>query len=99
MNALAIASINPQSVNTVYNTAYGDRTTLTQLVGYLKEFLAELDPEIAGVTVVHGPNRAGDIPHSLASIEKAKRLLGYNAKFSIQQGLKEAVAWYYANLK
>ena len=99
MNALAIASINPEAVNTVYNTAYGDRTTLKQLVGYLKEFLAELDPEIANVTVVHGPNRAGDIPHSLASIEKAKRLLGYNPKFSIQQGLKEAVAWYYANLK
>ena len=99
MNALAIASTTLESVNTVYNTAYGDRTTLTQLVGYLKEFLAELDPEIANVTVVHGPNRAGDIPHSLASIEKAKRLLGYDPQFSIQQGLKEAVAWYYTNLK
>jgi UDP-N-acetylglucosamine 4-epimerase len=99
MNSLAITSINPEAVNTVYNTAYGDRTTLTQLVGYLKEFLAELDPEIANVTVVHGPNRAGDIPHSLASIEKAKRLLGYDPQFSIQQGLKEAVTWYYTNLK
>lgn len=99
MNALAIASNNPESVNTVYNTAYGDRTTLSQLVGYLKEFLAELDPKIADVAVIHGPNRAGDIPHSLASIEKAKRLLGYDPQFSIQQGLKEAVAWYYANLK
>lgn len=99
MNALAIASINPESVNTVYNTAYGDRTTLSQLVGYLKEFLAELDPRIADVSVIHGPNRAGDIPHSLASIDKAKQLLGYDPQFSIQQGLKEAVAWYYANLK
>lgn len=99
MNAVAIASTNPESVNTVYNTAYGDRTTLTQLVGYLKEFLAELDPKIAAVPVVHGPNRAGDIPHSLASIEKARRLLGYNPQFSIRQGLKESVAWYYDNLK
>jgi UDP-N-acetylglucosamine 4-epimerase len=99
MNALAIASTNPESVNTVYNTAYGDRTTLTQLVGYLKEFLSELDPTIATVPVIHGPNRAGDIPHSLASIEKARRLLGYDPQFSIQQGLKEAVSWYYTNLK
>jgi UDP-N-acetylglucosamine 4-epimerase len=51
------------------------------------------------VEVLHGPNRAGDIPHSLASIEKAKRLLGYNPQFSIQEGLKEAVAWYYNNLQ
>lgn len=99
MNALAIASTNPESVNTVYNTAYGDRTTLSQLVGYLKEFLAELDPKITDVPVIHGPNRAGDIPHSLASIEKARHLLGYDPQFSIQQGLKEAVAWYYTNLK
>ena len=99
MNTLAIASTNPEALNTVYNTAFGDRTTLTQLVGYLKEFLSELDPKIANVPVIHGPNRVGDIPHSLASIEKAKRLLGYDPQFSIQQGLKEAVAWYYANLK
>jgi UDP-N-acetylglucosamine/UDP-N-acetylgalactosamine 4-epimerase len=99
MNALAIASVNPEAINTVYNTAFGDRTTLIQLVGYLKEFLSELDPKIGDVAVIHGPNRAGDIPHSLASIEKAKRLLGYDPQFSIQQGLKEAVVWYFTNLK
>lgn len=99
MNALAIASTNEEAVNTVYNTAFGDRTTLTQLVSYLKEFLSELDPKIASVDVIHGPIRAGDIPHSLASIDKAKRLLGYNPQFSIQQGLKEAVVWYFTNLK
>jgi UDP-N-acetylglucosamine 4-epimerase len=99
MNELAITTSNPDAINTVYNTAVGDRTTLNQLVGYLKEFLSELDPKIADVAVIHGPNRAGDIPHSLASIEKAKRLLGYEPQFSIKQGLKEAVAWYYSNLK
>jgi UDP-N-acetylglucosamine/UDP-N-acetylgalactosamine 4-epimerase len=99
MNALAIKATNPEALNTVYNTAYGDRTTLTQLVGYLKEYLSEFDSRIATVPVIHGPNRAGDIPHSLASIEKAKLLLGYSPQFSIQEGLKEAVAWYYANLK
>jgi UDP-N-acetylglucosamine 4-epimerase len=99
MNELAMNTQNPEAINTVYNTAFGDRTTLSELVSYLKEFLAELDPKIANVTVTHGSNRVGDIPHSLASIEKAKHLLGYNPKYSIREGLKEAVSWYYKNLK
>jgi UDP-N-acetylglucosamine 4-epimerase len=99
MNELAILTENPEAVNTVYNTAYGDRTTLTQLVQLLKENLAQLDPKIAEVEVLHGPNRAGDIPHSLASIEKAKNNLGYHPKYSIEQGIKEAVSWYFHNLK
>lgn len=99
MNELAITTQNPEAVNTVYNTAYGDRTTLTQLVRLLKEYLSVFDDKIANVEVVHGPNRAGDIPHSLASIAKAENLLGYKPQFSIQDGLKEAVAWYYNNLK
>lgn len=99
MNELAMTTQNPEAVNTVYNTAFGDRTTLTQLVGLLQENLTEFDPKIKDVKVIHGPNRMGDIPHSLASIDKAKRLLNYNPQFSIQQGLKEAVAWYFKNLK
>ena len=94
MNKLAMTTENPDAVNQVYNTAYGERTTLKQLVSYLKEYLSEYDPEIAKVAVIHGPNRVGDIPHSLASIEKAKELLGYNPQFSMKQGLKEAVKWY-----
>jgi UDP-N-acetylglucosamine 4-epimerase len=99
MNELAMTTQNPEALNTVYNTAFGDRTTLIQLTDFLKEYLTTFDAKIADVEVLHGPNRAGDIPHSLASIEKAKRLLGYNPQFSIQEGLKEAVAWYYTNLK
>ena len=99
MNELAITTQNPEAVNTVYNTAYGDRTTLTQLVQLLKDNLAKFDPKIAEVQVIHGANRAGDIPHSLASIEKAKNKLGYNPKFSIEAGIKEAVSWYFQNLK
>jgi len=98
MNLLAMESVNPEAVNTVYNTAYGERTTLNQLVGYLKEYLSELDPEIAKVEILHGPNRAGDIPHSLANIDKACNLLGYDPQFSMKQGLKEAVKWYWENL-
>lgn len=99
MNEQAMISQNPEAINTVYNTAYGDRTTLNELVGYLKEFLSEYDNTIKSVEVIHGPQRVGDIPHSLASIDKAKRLLNYNPQFSITQGLKEAVAWYWDNLK
>jgi len=99
MNELAIAIHNKDAINTVYNTAFGDRNTLNDLVGYLKKYLAEFDSKIADVEIVYGANRAGDIPHSLASIDKAKRMLGYNPKYSLQDGLKEAVSWYWNNLK
>jgi UDP-N-acetylglucosamine 4-epimerase len=99
MNELAMTTKNSEALNTVYNTACGDRTTILQLVQLLKNNLAELDPKIANVEIKHGPNRVGDIPHSLASIDKAKTKLGYNPKFSIEQGIKEAVSWYYYNLK
>lgn len=99
MNELAMTTQNPEAVNTVYNTAYGDRTTLNDLVKYLKEYLSEFDPKIADIEAIHGPNRVGDIPHSLASIDKAKKLLNYNPQFSMPQGLKEAVKWYWKNLK
>ena len=99
MNELAMLTQNPEAVNTVYNTAFGDRTTLNDMVSYLKEYLSEYDSAIATIEVVHGPNRAGDIPHSLASIDKAKRLLNYTPNYSFQSGLKEAVKWYWDNLK
>lgn len=98
MNMLALTTANQEAVNQIYNTAYGERTTLNQLVAYLKEYLSEFDPEIAKVEPVHGPNRAGDIPHSLANVDKARRLLGYDPRFSMKQGLKEAVKWYWNNL-
>lgn len=99
MNELALLTNNPEAINTVYNTAFGDRTTLNDLVGYLKKYLAAFDPKIADVPIVYGPNRQGDIPHSLASIAKAKRLLNYAPKYSMEEGLKEAVEWYWGNLR
>ena len=98
MNKLAMSTENPEAVNQVYNTAFGERTTLKQLVSYLKKFLSEYDPEIANVKVQHGPDRVGDIPHSLASIDKAKILLGYKPEYSMKEGLREAVKWYWENL-
>ena len=99
MNELAMLTQNPEAINTVYNTAFGDRNTLNNLIEYLREFLSVYDPKIANIAVEYGPNRAGDIPHSLASIDKAKRQLGYNPQYSMQQGLKEAVKWYWENLR
>lgn len=98
MNMLALTTTNPDAVNQIYNTAFGERTTLNQLVGYLKEYLSEFDAEIANVEVLHGPNRAGDIPHSLACIDKAKNLLNYNPQYNMKYGLKEAVMWYWENI-
>jgi UDP-N-acetylglucosamine 4-epimerase len=66
---------------------------------YLKKYLSEFDKKIADVAIVHGPNRVGDIPHSLASIDKAKELLQYHPHYSFENGLKEAVKWYWENLK
>ncbi len=83
----------------VFNTAVGDRNDLNMLVKYLKQYLSEFDPAIANVEIKYGPNRQGDIPHSLASIDKAKDLLGYQPSHNLQQGLKEAVKWYWENLR
>lgn len=99
MNDLAMTTVNPEAINTVFNTAYGERNTLNNLVEYLKENLSLYNQEIANVKIEYGTKRVGDIPHSLASIDKAKRLLGYDPKFSMKDGLKEAVKWYWGNLK
>ena len=99
MNLLAITSDNSKAVNEVYNTAVGDRTNLLELTQLLKKHLSEYDSEIANVEIKHGPNRPGDIPHSLASVKKARTLLNYNPSHKIDDGLKEAVGWYWENLK
>jgi len=97
-NLLSLVTTNENAINTIYNVAYGDRNTLNDLMGYLKEYLSEFDSKISNIEVVYGPNRAGDIPHSHASVDKAKENLNYNPQFTLQQGLKEAVKWYWENL-
>ena len=99
MNLLALETKKAEAVNTIYNTAFGERNTLNQLVGYLKELLSAYDKEISNTEIIYGPCRVGDIPHSLASIDKAKHMLGYDPKFSLYTGLKEAIDWYWKNLK
>jgi UDP-N-acetylglucosamine/UDP-N-acetylgalactosamine 4-epimerase len=90
-NLKALFVENNNAVNQVYNIAYGESTTLIQLYNYIKEIAgSSLDPHF-------GDFRKGDIPHSLANIEKAKSLLAYNPKISIQEGLKIAFDWYKGN--
>ncbi|WBX70741.1 SDR family oxidoreductase [Tenacibaculum retecalamus] len=97
-NMLSLVADKTVAVNTVYNVAFGDRNTLNELVGYLKEYLSEFDSSIKKIEIVYGSKRNGDIPHSHASVKKAKELLNYNPEFSLQKGLKEAVKWYWQNL-
>ena len=99
MNLLALTTENKEALNQVYNTAVGDRTNLVELTQLLKKYLSNFDSEIAGVEVKHGPKRPGDIPHSLASVDKAKKLLSYSPTHKIENGLEEAVKWYWNNLK
>ena len=99
MNVRSMLTDKIEAVNTVYNVAYGERTDLNELVALLKKHLSDYDAKIANVAIIYGPNRQGDVPHSLASIEKAKKLLGYDPQYDITTGLKEAVSWYWHNLK
>lgn len=99
MNLLAITTEKEEAINQVYNTAVGDRTTIKDMAELLKQYLAVYDEKIADIEILHGENRKGDVPHSLASIEKAKNNLGYQPTHQFSEGLKEAVDWYWKNLK
>ena len=98
-NIKAALTADKAAINQVYNVAFGDRTTLNDLSQWLREILAGYDSEIAKVTIEHGPYRQGDIPHSLASIDKARSLLGYDPQYNLKQGLTEACKWYWQNLR
>lgn len=98
MNHLAATTNNPAAIGEVFNTAVGERTDLNMLIGLLKKYLSEYDPAIVSVPVNYGPGRQGDVAHSLASIDKAKALLGYSPSHNLEAGLKEAVSWYWEYL-
>ncbi len=98
-NELALLTNSPEALNTVYNVAFGENTSLNTLFRLLTEMLTELGVPASGIKPVYGPDRAGDVRHSLASIEKASALLGYNPEYNLERGLREAIRWYYENLK
>lgn len=86
-------------IDLVFNVAYGGNTTLNELYNCLRDNLAKFDPAIKDIAPQYRENRAGDIPHSQASIIKAQRILGYQPKYSALQGFELACEWYYNNLK
>jgi len=98
-NVCAATVTKPEALNTVYNVAFGSSTDLLTLVNELRKLLAEFDPKIATVKITHGPDRVGDVRHSLADISKAKEMLGYAPEFDLAVGLKEAIAWYWTNYR
>ena len=98
-NLKAAVVTNPEAFNTAYNVAFGDRVTLNELYTFLRNGLAKFDPEIAKIEPVYTDPRQGDIPHSLASIAKTSRLLGYDPQFNLRQGLEHSIKWYWEHLK
>lgn len=89
-NLLALFSGNKAVLGQVFNIAFGQQTTLLELFKNLQSALdVSIEPRF-------GPERLGDIPHSLASIEKAQNLLGYKPLVSVSEGLKRTVRWYTA---
>lgn len=95
INQLALLAQNPEAINTVYNVAFGENTSLNELYNQLTGFLSAFKPSIAQIKPSYGPPRKGDVQHSLASIEKATTLLGYQPAFSLHQGLEQAIQWYF----
>jgi UDP-N-acetylglucosamine 4-epimerase len=98
-NLLSMTTSEQSALNQVYNVACGERTTLNEMVSLLKFFLSAKDEKIAHIPIIYGNSRAGDIPHSLASIDKAMELLSYKPLVNFREGLKKSVDWYYEHLK
>lgn len=97
-NHLAAATTDKSAINQVYNVAYGKRTTLNELFGIIQQLIGRFDSDAMDIKPLYGPTRAGDIPHSLASIEKAKKLLGYDPAYSVKEGMEKAIEWYRNNM-
>ena len=86
-------------IDLVFNVAYGGNTTLNDLYECLRFNLAKFDTKIKDINPKYRENRAGDIPHSQASIIKAQRILGYQPRYSALDGFKQACEWYWNNLR
>lgn len=93
-NLLAATATGPGSGDQVYNIAIGDRTTLSELFDAIRSFLEPKFPHLKGYKPNYQGFREGDVRHSLADINKARTLLGYEPSHNIRQGLAEAIEWY-----
>ena len=97
INYLALTTENPNSLDQIYNAAYGERNSINDLVKCLIKHLKVYDKKIANVPIKYGKNRKGDIPHSLASIKKAKELLKYNPIYDLNSGIENYIKWFWNN--
>ena len=93
-NILAATTENPDAVNRVYNVAFGERTTLNELLAMIQDRIEIFRPDLDRTTPIHRDFRPGDVRHSLADITAARNLLGYTPKYSVRSGLDEAARWY-----
>jgi UDP-N-acetylglucosamine 4-epimerase len=98
MNILAAMVKNQDAINQVYNVSVGGRTTLNQLFSAIKDQVLLFNPAVADLKPVYRDFRAGDVRHSQADIEKAKKMLGYMPTHDIFQGLSVAAKYYQENL-
>ena len=99
MNDLAMTTENPIALNQVYNTAVGDRVTIIEVAESIKIGISKYRKEVLKIKPIFGPIREGDIPHSQASIEKAKNLLNYKPSHNFYEGIEASIEWYFNNLK
>ncbi|MEG0821674.1 MAG: SDR family oxidoreductase [Burkholderiaceae bacterium] len=95
-NLLAATTMRPDAINTVYNVAVGDRTTLNQLHRELALALQSRRPALAVAAPEYRDFRSGDVRHSLADIKRARERLGLVPTHAVRAGLAEAIDWYIA---
>jgi UDP-N-acetylglucosamine/UDP-N-acetyl-alpha-D-glucosaminouronate 4-epimerase len=94
INQLAAITDNPEAINQVYNVAFGENTSLNEMITMIKSLLANSNPSIADIEVIYGPERTGDVKHSLADIYKARELLGYEPEVDFNTGLERTIEWF-----
>ncbi len=93
-NELAGSTTNPDALNTVYNVACGESISLNELFDALKKALSVFNSDVLNVHPQHGPDRPGDIRDSLASVDKAKNLLGYEPQTKLKEGIEKSIHYY-----
>ena len=98
-NVLAATTTNSNAINQVYNVACGEQSILIDLLKHIQNLLKQFDEKIDQVKISFGPERIGDIKHSLASIEKAKKQLNYSPSHNVNEGIEAAIQWYWDYFK
>lgn len=99
MNLLAATTDNEEATNQVYNVALNDRTSLTKLHQMIEERLIERVEGLEKKKPIYREFRSGDVRHSQASIDKAQKLLDYQPKYRISEGMADAIDWYVNSIK